>query len=158
MEVWKDFKEAVLTAKADRLPSTFESLDDETKAMWIVLSSEGQDEDAKQRALLAVANNGDRERQKLLAWGLLNNHFDVLAALKALKISQKQYKTWLKDPEFADLIDSVQCAKRQFVEGTLMKLVADGDTVVDRIYHLDRGYDQMEAKLRGIGADIERTK
>ena len=37
-------------------------------------------------------------------------------------------------------------------------LVADGDTVVDRIYHLDRGYDRMEAKLRGIGADIERTK
>jgi len=35
-------------------------------------------------------------------------------------------------------------------------LVADGETLVDRIYHLDRGYDQMEAKLRGIGADIER--
>ena len=37
-------------------------------------------------------------------------------------------------------------------------LVADGETLVDRIYHLDRGYDQMEAKLRGIGADIERVK
>ena len=37
-------------------------------------------------------------------------------------------------------------------------LVADGETVVDRIYHLDRGYDQMEAKLRGIGADIERVR
>ena len=37
-------------------------------------------------------------------------------------------------------------------------LVADGQTVVDRIYHLDRGYDRMEAKLRGIGADIERTR
>nr|MBP6719161.1 UDP-N-acetylglucosamine 1-carboxyvinyltransferase [Rhodoferax sp.] len=37
-------------------------------------------------------------------------------------------------------------------------LVADGETVVDRIYHLDRGYDQMEAKLRGLGADIERIK
>lgn len=35
-------------------------------------------------------------------------------------------------------------------------LVADGDTVVDRIYHLDRGYDQMEVKLRALGADIER--
>ena len=35
-------------------------------------------------------------------------------------------------------------------------LVADGETVVDRIYHLDRGYDCMEAKLRGIGADIQR--
>ena len=37
-------------------------------------------------------------------------------------------------------------------------LVAEGDTVVDRIYHLDRGYDRMEEKLRGIGADIERVK
>jgi UDP-N-acetylglucosamine 1-carboxyvinyltransferase len=37
-------------------------------------------------------------------------------------------------------------------------LVAEGQTVVDRIYHLDRGYDQMEAKLRGLGADIERIK
>jgi UDP-N-acetylglucosamine 1-carboxyvinyltransferase len=37
-------------------------------------------------------------------------------------------------------------------------LVADGQTVVDRIYHLDRGYDRMESKLRGIGADIERIK
>jgi UDP-N-acetylglucosamine 1-carboxyvinyltransferase len=35
-------------------------------------------------------------------------------------------------------------------------LVAEGETLVDRIYHLDRGYDQMERKLRGIGADIER--
>jgi UDP-N-acetylglucosamine 1-carboxyvinyltransferase len=37
-------------------------------------------------------------------------------------------------------------------------LVASGETVVDRIYHLDRGYDRMETKLRGIGADIERVK
>jgi UDP-N-acetylglucosamine 1-carboxyvinyltransferase len=37
-------------------------------------------------------------------------------------------------------------------------LVAEGETLVDRVYHLDRGYDQMEAKLRAIGADIERIK
>jgi len=37
-------------------------------------------------------------------------------------------------------------------------LVAQGETVVERIYHLDRGYDQMESKLRGLGADIERIK
>jgi UDP-N-acetylglucosamine 1-carboxyvinyltransferase len=37
-------------------------------------------------------------------------------------------------------------------------LVADGETLVERIYHLDRGYDEMEAKLRGLGADIERVK
>jgi len=37
-------------------------------------------------------------------------------------------------------------------------LVAGGETVVDRIYHLDRGYDRMEAKLRALGADIERVR
>jgi UDP-N-acetylglucosamine 1-carboxyvinyltransferase len=40
----------------------------------------------------------------------------------------------------------------------LAGLVADGETTVDRIYHLDRGYDRMEAKLRALGADIERVR
>jgi len=37
-------------------------------------------------------------------------------------------------------------------------LVADGETIVDRIYHLDRGYDRMERKLNALGADITRVK
>jgi len=37
-------------------------------------------------------------------------------------------------------------------------LVAEGETLVDLIYHLDRGYDRMENKLRALGADIERVK
>jgi UDP-N-acetylglucosamine 1-carboxyvinyltransferase len=38
----------------------------------------------------------------------------------------------------------------------LAALVANGDTVVDRIYHLDRGYETMEGKLNALGAAIER--
>ena len=37
-------------------------------------------------------------------------------------------------------------------------LVAEGETQLERIYHLDRGYDRMEVKLRALGADIERVK
>jgi len=37
-------------------------------------------------------------------------------------------------------------------------LVAEGETVVDRIYHLDRGYERMEAKLGQLGARIERLR
>ncbi len=37
-------------------------------------------------------------------------------------------------------------------------LVADGETLVDRIYHLDRGYDRMEAKLSALGAHIQRVR
>lgn len=34
--------------------------------------------------------------------------------------------------------------------------VAKGKTIVDRIYHIDRGYERIEEKLRGLGANIER--
>ena len=38
----------------------------------------------------------------------------------------------------------------------LAGLVAEGDTVIDRIYHLDRGYENIEEKLSGLGANIRR--
>jgi len=44
----------------------------------------------------------------------------------------------------ASLVIGVQCAH--------------GETTVHRIYHLDRGYERMEEKLRSLGADIERAK
>lgn len=37
-------------------------------------------------------------------------------------------------------------------------LVAEGETIVDRIYHLDRGYEHIETKLNGLGANIKRIK
>ncbi len=37
-------------------------------------------------------------------------------------------------------------------------LVADGETIVDRVYHIDRGYERIEEKLRRLGADIERVR
>lgn len=40
----------------------------------------------------------------------------------------------------------------------LAGLVAEGETTVNRVYHLDRGYEKLEEKLRGVGADIERVK
>ena len=38
----------------------------------------------------------------------------------------------------------------------LAGLAATGETIVDRVYHLDRGYYRIDEKLRGLGADIER--
>ena len=37
-------------------------------------------------------------------------------------------------------------------------MAARGETIIDRIYHLDRGYDRMEVKLSAVGADIVRVK
>jgi len=38
----------------------------------------------------------------------------------------------------------------------LAGLAAEGETVVNRVYHLDRGYERLEAKLAACGADIAR--
>lgn len=40
----------------------------------------------------------------------------------------------------------------------LAGLVAEGETMIDRVYHIDRGYEKIEAKLRALGADIERIR
>jgi UDP-N-acetylglucosamine 1-carboxyvinyltransferase len=46
---------------------------------------------------------------------------------------------------------------RASVSLVLAGLVADGETVVNRVYHLDRGYERLDDKLRACGADIERV-
>jgi UDP-N-acetylglucosamine 1-carboxyvinyltransferase len=38
----------------------------------------------------------------------------------------------------------------------LAALLADGESIIDRVYHLDRGYEHIEEKLRGLGADVSR--
>lgn len=38
----------------------------------------------------------------------------------------------------------------------LAGLIAEGETIVNRVYHLDRGYERLEEKLRGVGANVER--
>ncbi|MES2432488.1 MAG: UDP-N-acetylglucosamine 1-carboxyvinyltransferase [Pseudomonadota bacterium] len=45
---------------------------------------------------------------------------------------------------------------RASVSLILAGLAAEGETVVSRVYHLDRGYERVEEKLRGVGAQIER--
>ena len=52
--------------------------------------------------------------------------------------------------------ESVEDKGRKLIAG----MVANGDeteTMVRRVYHLDRGYEHMEAKLRAVGADVERV-
>ena len=47
---------------------------------------------------------------------------------------------------------------RASVSLVLAGLAAEGETVVNRVYHLDRGFERIEEKLKACGADIERLK
>ena len=45
---------------------------------------------------------------------------------------------------------------RASISLVLAGCIANGETIVDRIYHIDRGYEHVEEKLRALGARIER--
>ena len=47
---------------------------------------------------------------------------------------------------------------RASVSLILAALAAEGETLVKRVYHLDRGYENVEAKLGAVGAQIERVQ
>jgi UDP-N-acetylglucosamine 1-carboxyvinyltransferase len=47
---------------------------------------------------------------------------------------------------------------RASVSLLLAGLAAQGETIVNRVYHLDRGYERLEEKLSACGADVERVR
>ena len=52
---------------------------------------------------------------------------------------------------------AVQCSDlRASASLVLAALVAEGETIIDRVYHIDRGYERIEEKLRAVGAQIRR--
>ena len=48
--------------------------------------------------------------------------------------------------------------RRYIVSLVVAGLAAAGETVINRVYHLDRGYERLEAKLAGCNARIERLR
>jgi UDP-N-acetylglucosamine 1-carboxyvinyltransferase len=52
---------------------------------------------------------------------------------------------------------AVQCSDlRASASLVIAALVADGETILDRVYHIDRGYERIEEKMRSVGAQIRR--
>jgi UDP-N-acetylglucosamine 1-carboxyvinyltransferase len=52
---------------------------------------------------------------------------------------------------------AVQCSDlRASASLVIAALLADGETILDRVYHIDRGYERIEDKLRSVGAQIRR--
>ena len=54
--------------------------------------------------------------------------------------------------------DAMATDLRASVSLAIAALAAEGDTTINRVYHLDRGYERLEDKLAACGADIERLK
>ena len=66
----------------------------------------------------------------------------------------------LANPRGEGFVDTAIKILMAVVIGALVLagLAAEGTTVVNRVYHIDRGYDKLEEKLNKVGAKIERIK
>jgi hypothetical protein len=104
-------------------PTVLSLLSDEARALWNDLKNT-DNIDKHQRALLLLADGGDTLRQRMLVFSLMETNFQTARCLRALKISKKQYDTWLaNDPGFKELVEEIAFAKRNVAEEALFDLV-----------------------------------
>jgi UDP-N-acetylglucosamine 1-carboxyvinyltransferase len=70
---------------------------------------------------------------------------------------QAQYMALMTQAEGSSVITE-NIFENRFMHASLVlaALVADGETIIDRVYHIDRGYEHIEEKLSGVGAEIKR--
>lgn len=123
----EEHQQAHKQALQDRTPACIQDISDEAKELWKILIDSKSEGSAKQQALHAIAEGGKREQQRLLLYGLVESHFDINGALRALRIPLRTFQNWIKnDPEFAELVSEVQDQKKQFIESRLFKLIAMG--------------------------------
>lgn len=145
------FQRAIAAAEADRLPAVFADLSDESKELWKILTETKAEAGSKEKALLVVAEGGKRQQQRLLLYGLVESHFDINGALKALRIPLRTFRNWVADdPEFAEMISEVQDQKRAFVESRLFKLIAMGSERAT-IFGAERLLKEYSAKVEHTG-------
>lgn len=84
-------------------------------------------------------------------------HVPELARMGA-KISIDGHTAVIAGVEKLEGADVMATDLRASASLVIAALAAEGESTVDRLYHLDRGYEHMEAKLRALGADVERLQ
>ncbi len=124
-KAWEPLSAAIAAAgQRKALNGISEMIDDETREAWAMVS--GADADKKQAALIAMANGGEVQRQRLFLQGCMESYFDVPRVCKLMNIGKKTLDNWNRSPEFREMLSSIQWAKAQFAESMLFKLVAQG--------------------------------
>jgi len=146
-ETEQNGKKGVLTYKSH----TFEPCDFETS----VFPGFPTDLQAQTMIPLLLSNGKSKVIEKIFENRLM--HTSELARMGA-KIKTKGNKATLYGNTKFKSANVMATDLRASACLVLAGLVAEGETIIDRIYHLDRGYENLEMKLNNCGAEIERIK
>ncbi len=96
-----------------------------------------------------------RQKQYLYVHALIVNHFNATVASSITGVSRDRASQWCREPKFREMVLHIQEMKKDFVEGSLMGLVAQGDSAAvifaNKTLNSDRGYNPSK-KLEVTGS------
>ena len=103
--------------------------------------------------LLCLANG-----RSSITENIFENRFMHVAELRRLgaKITIKRNKAIIEGPSEFTGAELMSSDLRASVALVLASIVAKGQSIINRIYHLDRGYEKIENKLKKIGVNVKR--
>ena len=109
---------------------------------------------AQLMVLLSKANSGS-----VITENIFENRYMHVPELNRMgaNISVEGKKAIIKPSEKLIGAEVMATDLRASVSLILAGLIAEGETIVNRVYHLDRGYEQVESKLQNVGAVIKRV-
>lgn len=147
----KDFRDYVL----GRLPDHLQDLWDEINLCDSVPYGTA-------RLKQMLDNRGTRIRQHLFLYALVACDFDASEACKKVCIQKGTLNQWQAgDPEFAELLDEIHEAKKDFLEGRLLRLVKQGNAAAiifaNKTLNKDRGYGDSKTVRHEGGVEHTHT-
>ena len=119
-----------------------------------ILTVKGKVEDLKPTRIVTMPHPGfptDMQAQTMLLLSMIKGHSEVEETVFENR--------FMHVPEFNRMGTNIMASDlRAGAALVVAGLIADGETILSRIYHIDRGYDKLEDKLNKVGAKIERIK
>lgn len=120
-------------------------LPDRLKPLWDRLHAAETTANPERRTEELLAGQGEHVRQALFAHAFFAANFNKAEACRRAGVSYAAVKKWMTDPAFQELMGVLQEARKDFVEGCLLNLVAGGDTAAtifaSKTINRDRGFD-----------------
>lgn len=123
----------------------YDRLSPDVRELWDKINEYDQYPNGVVQIEKILQTHGKYVRQQLFLYALIHNNFSASRAMAKVNISKDVMDDWIaKDPKFAMLVEEIQYHKKNFVEESLMQLIAEGETsaviFANKTLNKDRGY------------------
>lgn len=158
LRAWRDkdpaVKEALRKGKSIRDSNRGETFSDyvykrlpeHLKELWDEMRAADREKNPEKSIELMISKHGKRTKQLLFVHALVSSNFNAAEACRKIGLPYVTFTKWKEyDAKFHELLGFIHEMKKDFVEGCLMNLIADGDAgatiFASKTLNRDRGYD-----------------